>query len=580
MPLLGGASSWCIPGAGKSPFRPSGGLRTRTSTTAGREAELSAACRISSTSLAMHHSPDPAFLFAAAVTLAKQSKLGANRRGDWNRRDMRLALRAVSGAVGKCTHLYGRRHAISLMRSLAATGSCVGTSAPEPRTALVGLAYRIAAPDARGNVPNADQVAAVLRVLANAGLRGLDVTVGGRGQLRKPGMPADLLRKYEDVLLGAIADSQMSSEQISRVLWGYATLVAPSTVQGRTNAMSRSSARLLSALSDSVALQAHQMCPQSLATTIWGYSKAHHLPQPAAIAALSARILELSVAHHGKDRELHRPPAKLKGRDALQITQAFAGLGCSPEPEVLAALDSTVISASEECVSSSNIRSVAGMLWSHAVFNTLHTANSVPKYFAQLLPLSQDLTLTHHDAAQLHAVFVRAKQLYGTLNQSRLMVDDVAAAAEKIAYVCEGMFRELTLTKRQATIGFSGSIQRVVFDAVAAIDPSALEEYELGKKGGWFTVDAWCPGTNVAVEYDGQTHFAWTKEKGRPAYPRGGKLLKARTLNAAGIKVAYLDYHEVLPLITWNQDELRWVSKCDRLHELVAKRITAASLSL
>jgi len=266
----------------------------------------------------------------------------------------------------------------------------------------------------------------------------------------------------------------MKPQETSITAWSYATLGLMPGAEARA------------ALEAAVVRVGPGMVPQDASNTAWSYATLRLMPGAEARAALEAAVVRVAPA--------------MKEQGVANTVLAYATLGLTPGAEARAALEAAVVRVGPGM----NAQNVANTLWS---FPTLAATRGLPlpACYPSLWRAACGL-----DVGSLQDVGL-CNLFHAYLIHTELVGGDVLDEVTFPPWIMREA-REAWMRNARDDV----TVPTWVNEAASIIgDLGIRREVECLSDDDYFSVDVYLPDDDVALEFDGRTHFFNTSDGGK-----------------------------------------------------------------
>jgi hypothetical protein len=260
----------------------------------------------------------------------------------------------------------------------------------------------------------------------------------------------------------------MDSQGVSNTVYAYAKLAKLGRMPGDDT---------WAALEAAVGRVALEMEPQHLANTVWGYATLKRMPGDETWAAL-----ESAAGRVARD---------MIPRHVGNLLWSYATLGRMPGEKTWAALEAAAARVARDM----NKQELANTVWGYAALSTLRGVE-LPSCHAAVWDRVCGLEARDFNAEELRMLF-HAHLMHKSFDTTRSV---------KVAYPAWLMVEAREAWMRQTQDDSTSS--RAQGDLARVIDElSVRNELERVTDDGYFSMDIYLPEYDVAVEFDGPSHY-------------------------------------------------------------------------
>jgi hypothetical protein len=260
----------------------------------------------------------------------------------------------------------------------------------------------------------------------------------------------------------------MNSQAVTNTLWCYATLNMPPGDE------------TWAALETAALRVARDMKPQGVANTLWSYTTLNRTPEEKTWAAL-----ETATSRVAQD---------MIPQDVSNTLWSYATLKRMPGDETWAALETAAVRVAQDM----KPQHVANTVFAYATLSILHDV-AHPSCYAALWELVCGLEAQDFSDKGLYMLF----HVY-LMHHSASRSVTVACPAWLVAEARDAWMRNV---EDNNTVSWGQRNLARVFDELGV-----RHEVERRTDDGYFSMDIYLPDYDVAVEFDGPTHYYHTSE--------------------------------------------------------------------
>jgi hypothetical protein len=260
----------------------------------------------------------------------------------------------------------------------------------------------------------------------------------------------------------------MIPQDVANTLWSYAT----------QNRMPED--KTWAALETAAVRVARDMNSQDVANTLWSYATLKRMPEDKTWAAL-----ETAAVRVARD---------MNSQDLANTLLSYATLKRRPEDETWAALETAAVRVARDM----NSQAVANTVFAYATLSILHDV-AHPSCYAALWELVCGLEARDFSDEGLRMLF-HAHLMHNSASRSVTVVHPAWLVVEARDAWMRNVEDDNTVSRSQSSLAR-------VFDELGV-----RNEVERRTDDGYFSMDIYLPGYDVAVEFDGPTHYYHTSE--------------------------------------------------------------------
>jgi len=337
----------------------------------------------------------------------------------------------------------------------------------------------------------------------------------------------------------ARAGPGMNAQEVANSLWGVATLGMMPGAEART------------ALEAAVVRVGSGMVPQALSNTIWSYATLGLMPGAEAQVALEAALVRVGP---GMDPQ-----------HVSNLLWSVATLGLTPGAEAWAALEA----AAARVAPRMNAQEVANTLWSFLILAATR-GFLLPACYPSLWRAARGFDIGSLPDVALRNLF------HAYLIHNELISGDMLGEVTFPPWIMHEA-RGAWMRNARDDVKVSNWVK----EAATFLDELGVpHEVERLTDDGYFSVDVYMPGADVALEFDGPSHFSNISDGCEGAAPGDASRTPTRTVRTELRDMFLKRRHHAVVSVPWFEwAELNCKGSTDK-KEFVAAKLRDAGVRI